>query len=34
VPAQRLMLLFVLILVYLAASLILKAAGYTLPGQS
>jgi uncharacterized membrane protein YfcA len=33
VPAQRLMLLFVLILLYLAASLLLKAAGYTLPGQ-
>lgn len=34
VPAQRLMLLFVLILLYLAISLLLKAAGYTLPGQS
>jgi uncharacterized membrane protein YfcA len=33
VPAQRLTLLFVLILVYLAGSLLLKAAGYTLPGQ-
>jgi hypothetical protein len=34
VPAQRLTLLFVLILIYLAGSLLLKAAGYTLPGQS
>ena len=34
IPAQRLMVLFVLILLYLAMSLILRAAGYDLPGQS
>ena len=34
VPAQRLTLLFVLILAYLALSLLLRAAGYSLPGQS
>jgi uncharacterized membrane protein YfcA len=33
IRAQRLMLLFVLILLYLGGSLLFKAAGVTLPGQ-
>ena len=34
VPAQRLTVIFVIILLYLSISLLAKAAGYTLPGQS
>jgi uncharacterized membrane protein YfcA len=33
VPAQRLTLLFVLILVYLGGSMLIRASGYSLPGQ-